>query len=175
MQPQTVTKAVFEQVRRDCHHLALNIGLNPAARALGIPPDRVRKWAERGKWRISLIRPQGFNGAPLSQGVTDGIEATKRIVEHYGDRAKIGATIAGARALEHLADADAVTLVKPAHSIAADQWTKAVDRAAGWTQSRAAGVNVGVQVNIQPPSEAERAERRSVHAKLDEITRALAR
>jgi hypothetical protein len=77
--------------------------------------------------------------------------------------------------MEHLADSPADQLVKPGNSIAADQWTKAVDRAAGWTQSRAAGANVAVQVNITPPSEAERAERRSVHAKLDEITRALAR
>jgi hypothetical protein len=63
--------------------------------------------------------------------------------------------------------------VKPGNSIAADQWTKAVDRAAGWTQSRAAGVNVNVGVAVQLPSEEERAERRAGHAKLDEIARLL--
>jgi hypothetical protein len=47
-----------------------------------------------------------------------------------------------------------------------------VDRAAGWTQSRAQGVTVNV-ANIVPPSEAERAERRAVHSQLDAITKLL--
>jgi hypothetical protein len=101
------------------------------------------------------------------------MEATENVIAHYGNRAKISATIAGARALEHLADADAVKLVTPAASIAADQWTKAVDRAAGWTQARQQGVNVGVAVNVTLPTAEERAERREGHAKLDEIARLL--
>lgn len=88
-------------------------------------------------------------------------------MQHYGDRAKIGATIAGAKALEHLADADAVKLVTPGYSIAADQWTKAVDRAAGWTAARQSPVQVAVQVNM--PSAEEKAELRETDAKLDEI------
>ena len=74
--------------------------------------------------------------------------------------------------MEHLADAPAQDLVKPGNSIAADQWTKAVDRAAGWTQARAQGVTVNV-ANIVPPTADERAERRAVHASLDAITKLL--
>jgi lipopolysaccharide biosynthesis regulator YciM len=74
--------------------------------------------------------------------------------------------------MEHLADSPAPDLVKPANAISADQWTKAVDRAAGWTQARQQGVTVNV-ANIVPPSDAERAERKAVHAQLDAITKAL--
>ncbi len=170
-----MTRELAASFRAQVQMLAIQIGVRPAARACGLDEDRVRKWSQRGKWNVGNVASTIRGPSPSPQNVTSPIDAIQNVVQHYGDRAKIGATIAGARALEHLADADADTLVKPAHSIAADQWTKAVDRAAGWTQSRAAGVNVGVQVNITPPSEAERAERRSVHAKLDEITRALAR
>jgi len=169
----TVTKAQYEQIKRDCHHLALDIGVRPAARALSISESRALKWSHREKWNVGLIRPPslsiGGNGlkAPESGGITDAIEAKRRIIEHYGDRAKIGATIAGAKALEHLADSNGAELCKPAAAISADQWTKAVDRAAGWTAARQQGVQVAVQVNL--PSAEEKAELRETDAKLDEI------
>ncbi len=156
------------------HALALNIGIRPACRALSISEERGKKIAQRRRFNIGLIR-QRTNGSEASEvpKVPDALEAVSRVVQHYGDRAKIGATIAGAKALEHLADATGAELVKPAAAISGDQWTKAVDRAAGWTQARAQGVSVQVAV-INPPSEAECAERRSVHAALDAIARRLA-
>ena len=39
----------------------------------------------------------------------------------------------------------------------------------GWNAQ--AGVNVGVQVNVPMPTAEERAERKAIHAKLDEIFR----
>jgi hypothetical protein len=178
MQRQTVqvqTRADYNTFVAHLYHLSINIGLASACRALGINVERGKKIAQRRGFNISKVREgRGQFPAPVPTSPF-AIEATNQVVQHYGDRAKISATIAGAKAMEHLADSPADQLVKPGNSIAADQWTKAVDRAAGWTQSRAAGANVAVQVNITPPSEAERAERRSVHAKLDEITRALAR
>ncbi len=167
-----MTKAEFRGVQQSVQSLALQIGLNPAARAYNLNIERVKKWAQRQKWNISHWQLTGPKPV-LSPNVPSSVEAVANVVAHYGDRAKIGATIAGARALEHLADTpSAADLIKPASSIAADQWTKAVDRAAGWTQSRAAGVTVNV-ANIVPPSEAERADRRAVHAQLDAITRLL--
>ncbi len=154
--------------------LALSIGVRAAARACNLSESRVLKWSERGKWGISAVHPVGFRQPSVSSEVVTPLEATANIVQHYGDRAKIGATIAGAKALEHLADADGADLVKPGNAISGDQWTKAVDRAAGWTQARANGANVAVQVNITPPSEAERSERRAVHAALDAIAKRLA-
>jgi len=132
------------------------------------------KISSRRKWNLASLSPAlntpgNGNGAPLSAEVSNAIEDTKRIVQHYGDRAKIGATIAGAKALEHLADSTGADLVKPAAAISGDQWTKAVDRAAGWTAARQQGTTVQVAV-ITPPSEAERAAMDATDAKLDEIT-----
>jgi hypothetical protein len=139
---------------------------------MGISEDRARKISSRRRFKLLAVRPALSGSVARSPNVT-AIEAKAQIVQHYGDRAKIGATIAGAKALEHLADMQGDQLVKPAMAISADQYTKAVDRAAGWTQSRAQGVNVGVAVTITPPTESERAERRAVHASLDAITKLL--
>jgi hypothetical protein len=169
---QIANRADYETFIAHLYHLAKNIGIVAASRALGIPEERGKKIAQRKGFNIGRIVQRGR--LPLqSLKSPDAIEATENVIRHYGDRAKIGATIAGAKALEHLADADAVKLVTPAASIAADQWTKAVDRAAGWTQARQQGVNVGVAVNVQLPTDEERAERRAGHAKLDEIARLL--
>ena len=150
------------------YHLASQIGIVSASRALGIPEERGKKIAQRRKFGIG--RKVTAGRLPLSSLKSpEAIEATENVIQHYGNRAKISATIAGAKALEHLADSNPENLVKTPASIAADQWTKAVDRAAGWTQSRQQGVVVNVAA-IVPPSEAERAQRKATHAKLDEIT-----
>ena len=164
-----MTKAAYEQFVSDLHHLSLDIGIRPAARAMGISEDRARKISSRRRFNLVRARCNAVSGPPSRSPNVTGIEAKAAIVQHYGDRAKIGATIAGAKALEHLADTQGVDLVKPGNAISADQWTKAVDRAAGWTQARqqSAGVNVAVQVNV--PTPADDAERRERHAKLDEI------
>ncbi len=168
-----VTKADNGTLQSQVRLLALSIGLRPAARAMGLSEDRVRNWSRRFKWGLSALGISAVPSSAATPADTSAIEVAERVVRHYGDRAKIGATIAGAKALEHLADSTGAELVKPANAISGDQWTKAVDRAAGWTQARQQGVNVGVQVNITPPSEAERAERRAVHATLDAIARRL--
>ena len=174
---QIATRSDYESFVAHLFHLSASIGIRPAARALGISEERAKKIAQRRKFGISKLRRSDTNPKPLFPASVpnfpQAIEATSNIITHYSDRAKIGATIAGAKALEHLADAEPHKLVAPANAIAADQWTKAVDRAAGWTQSRAQGVTVNV-ANIVPPSDTERAERKAVHAQLDAITRLLA-
>ncbi len=174
MQVAASTKAGYEAFVAHFYQLSVNIGIAPACRALGLNLERGKKIAQRRRFNIGLLRPPTRAGnAPEVPNVPSCIEATNQVVQHYGDRAKIGAVIAGSKALEHLADCEGSKLVTPAAAISGDQWTKAVDRAAGWTQARAAGVNVGVQVNITPPSAEERAERRAVHASLDAITKLL--
>jgi hypothetical protein len=168
-----VTKADFSALQMQVKMLALQIGLRPAARACNLDEHRVLKWSQRGKWGIGNVAPALRGYAPAqSSKVLSPVESINSVVQHYGDRAKISATIAGAKAMEHLADSNGEALCKPANAISADQWTKAVDRAAGWTQSRAQGVTVNV-ANIVPPSDVERAERKAVHAQLDAITRLL--
>ncbi len=168
-----MTKADNGTLQSQVRLLALSIGLRPAARAMGLSEDRVRNWSSRFKWGLSALGISAVPSAAATPADTSAIEVAERVVRHYGDRAKISACIAGSKAMEHLADSPAPELVKPGNSIAADQWTKAVDRAAGWTQTRAQGVSVQVAV-INPPSEAERSERRAVHAALDAIARRLA-
>ena len=153
----------------DLHHLSLDIGIRPAARAMGISEDRARKISSRRRFNLVRARCNAVSGPPSRSPNVTGIEAKAAIVQHYGDRAKIGATIAGAKALEHLADSTGADLVKPAAAISGDQWTKAVDRAAGWTAARQQGTTVQVAI-ITPPSEAERAAMDATDAKLDEIT-----
>jgi hypothetical protein len=160
-----VTRVQYETFVNDLHHLSLDIGIRPAARAMGISEDRARKISSRRGFKLATLKRVSGPSA-RSPNVT-AIEAKSAIIQHYGDRAKIGATIAGAKALEHLADSSGAELVKPAAAISGDQWTKAVDRAAGWSAARQAPVQVAVQVNM--PSEAERAELRETDAKLDEI------
>lgn len=164
-----MTRDQFIGLRDQVRILATSIGVRPAARAVGLDENRVLKWSERGKWGINGVATT-LRGPPAGQqNVISPVEAAEQIVQHYGDRAKIGATIAGAKAMEHLADQQGDTLVKPANAISADQWTKAVDRAAGWTAARQQGTTVQVAV-ITPPSEAERAAMDATDAKLDEIT-----
>jgi len=164
-----VTKAEFRGFTEQVQMLAMQIGVRPAARAIGLNENRVLQWARRGKWGINGKAVTLRGAPPGNQNVITPLEAVSNIVQHYGDRAKIGATIAGAKAMEHLADADGEALCKPANAISADQWTKAVDRAAGWTAARQQGTTVQVAV-ITPPSEAERAAMDATDAKLDEIT-----
>ena len=162
-----MTRDQFIGLRDQVRILATSIGVRPAARAVGLDENRVLKWSERGKWGINGVATT-LRGPPAGhQNVISPVEAAEQIVKHYGTRAKIGATIAGAKALEHLADTPGDALCKPANAISADQWTKAVDRAAGWTAARQQGVQVAVQVNM--PSAEERAELRETDAKLDEI------
>ena len=136
---------------------------------MGISEDRARKISSRRRFNLVRARCNAVSGPPSRSPNVTAIEAKAQIVQHYGDRAKIGATIAGAKALEHLADTEGEALCKPAKAISADQWTKAVDRAAGWTAARQQGTTVQVAV-ITPPSEAERAAMDATDAKLDEIT-----
>ena len=160
------TRADYEAFIVHLYHLSRNIGIVAAARALGVNVERAKKIAQRRKFNIGRIVERGRN--PLqSPKSPDAIEATEQVIAHYGIRAKIGATIAGAKALEHLADSTGAELVKPAAAISGDQWTKAVDRAAGWTAARQNPVQVAVQVNLPTPEELS--ERKARHARLDEI------
>lgn len=167
-----ITRSEYDIFVAHLFHLSTSIGLANACRALGINIERGKKIAQRRNFNLSRIRPHLARSLPVPKS-PQAIEAIANVVQHYGDRAKISATIAGAKAMEHLADSNGEVLCKPANAISADQWTKAVDRAAGWTQARAQGIAVNVAV-ITPPSDTERAERKAVHVQLDAITRLLA-
>ena len=49
----SMTRAQYELFCQNLHHLALDIGLRPACRALGINEVRGRKISSRRKWNLS--------------------------------------------------------------------------------------------------------------------------
>ncbi len=167
-----MTKADFASLRDQVRILALNIGLRPAARAMGLSEDRVRNWSSRNKWGLSKLPLCSVPSRNSTPSDTTAIEATQRILDHHSARTKLSLALAGTNVAEHMAELEAPRLITPATSIAAQQWGKVADTVHGWTQARAQGVSVQVAV-INPPSEAERSERRAVHAQLDAITRLL--
>jgi 2,4-dienoyl-CoA reductase-like NADH-dependent reductase (Old Yellow Enzyme family) len=168
-----MSRADYESFVAHFFHLCTYIGINPACRALGIKESRGRQIASRRKFGISKIRADALHPNALkSRDVTGGIEATKNIIAHYSDRARVGAVISGAKVFEHLADKEPNQLIGPATAIAADQWAKVTDRAAGWSAERAQGVTVQV-ANLVMPTPEQRAERRALHDKLDEIAKQL--
>lgn len=156
--------------------LALDIGVRPAARALGLSEARVMKWSERGKWQIGLLRPRGFNGdtqgATLSAQVSDAIEAKKRILKHHSDRTLLGFAQAATTVAEGLSEKTVGQLIAPGTAISAGQWAKVSDSVHGWQAERTAAPVVQI-ANVVLPSEDERADRRAMHARLDDIARRL--
>ena len=161
-----LSKAQFKALKRDAQHLAVDIGLRPAARALGLPEERVKKWAQRDKWNISLIRPQGFKHAQVSPQVPDAIEVKTRLLASHSDRTRLGLALASTNASEHLATLPAESVVKPANAIAMEQVSRTADRVHGWTQSRTQAPTVQI-ANIVLPSAEERAKLDAIDRKLD--------
>jgi hypothetical protein len=170
-----MTRAQYEQFVTGLHHLASDIGLNPAARALGINPSRARKIASRRKWNISRFQP-ALNGyqarEALSQKVTP-IEVKQRLLEQGSTRTKLALSSAATTASEHLATLDGAKLLQPHSGIAADTWSRTADRVHGWTAERAKPL---VQIaNVVLPNEQEREERQKSWRALEEIARSLAK
>ena len=190
-----MTKADYDKFCDGLHHLALDIGIRPAARAMGIGEERAKKIAQRRNWRIRQHKPiipwrdraaERLNGEqrvvgsiqspsiPVSPIGISSIEVKQRLLELYGDRAKLAAANCSAKVFEHLTEQPPGVLVSPATAISADQWSKVADRTLGWTQARAQAQGVTVNIaNILPPTAEEDAERRKRHASLDELTRLL--
>ena len=173
--PQTTLKrADYEVFCTNLFHLALNYGLDNAARMLKIPEARARKIASRRKWGMQALSPALRNPTlQRSQDVTRTVEIAKAALQHYGNRAQIGLAIAGTTAAEHLSTKNGGQLTGPATAIAADQWSRALDRVHGWSAARQQAPAVAVQVNLTLPTEAEIEERRARHARLDAISKSL--
>lgn len=164
-----MTKAEFEQLKRDARHLAQDIGIRPAARAMGLPEGRLLKWSHRDKWNIFLIRPHTLGPVSSeSRGTIDTIEIKRQLLSKYSDRTRLGLARSACTASETLAERDGDSLLKPATSISAEQWSKVADRTHGWTAERAQATTVNI-ANLVMPTEEERAARERAHDRLDAI------
>ena len=164
-----MTKSQYYQLKRDAHHLSLEIGVRTAARALGIPEGRLLKWSHRDKWNIHLVRPSSLS-APKdpreSGGILDGLEAKKRILQKMGDRTRVGLARSAMKASEHASELDGGKLMERDTSIALLNHAKVASVTHGWQAQDQVNVNVA---NLVMPTPEEREERARVHAALDAI------
>lgn len=145
--------------------VAMQIGLRPAARAIGIKEDRIRQWARRFKWNISAIRPSA-NGASLSPTVTEPINALANVLAVEGDRTRSAMARTARRSFEHCDTLSDDQLHAMDRAIALEKHARVASIAHQWQN---VGAQVAVQVNVPMPSAEERQEMRSIDAKLDAI------
>ena len=170
-----MTRAQYEHFCTGLYHLATDIGLHPAARALGISLQRARKISSRRKWNLRhLGRVVSANLSPdidTSSPRVTSEEVKQRVFTVLSDRTKLGLATAATSASEHLATLDGKSLTAPTHGIAADTWSRTADRVHGWQAERQKPL---VQIaNVTLPTPEEEEERRKAHRALDEIARSL--
>ena len=94
-----LSRQQFEALKRETFLLATQVGLHAAADAMGLSKTRVRKWASKDKWQISLIRPNA-NRAELSRSFTPAREALAKVMGEFEDRSRIAMAKSGMRAFE---------------------------------------------------------------------------
>ena len=154
--------------REQTRALAMQIGLRPAARALGLNEDRVKKWGQRYNWQISLIRPPltGYY-PPTSPNAPKPLDVMASVMAQEGDRTRSAMARTARRAFEHCDELTDEQLHDMQRAIGLEKHARTASIAHAWNVQSA--VNVGVQVNVPLPSEDERAEMRSIDAKLDAI------
>lgn len=153
--------------REQTRALAMQIGLRPAARALGLSEDRVRKWGQRYNWQISLIRPPltGYY-PPTSPNDPKPLDVMANVMALEGDRTRSAMARTARRAFEHADHVSEEALHELPRGVALEKHAKIAQIAHGWNQAQA---NVAVQVNVPMPTDEERREMRSIDAKLDAI------
>lgn len=162
--------------REQTRALAMQIGLRPAARALGLNEERVKKWGQRFKWNIGALMPAkgGNHGGnylvpdPVShRNVPEPLNVLAKIMALEGDRTRSAMARTARRAFEHCDTLSDEDLHKLDRAIALEKHGRNAAVAHQWNQS--SNLNVGVQVNVPLPGPEERAEMRSIDAKLDAI------
>ena len=166
-----MTRQQYEVFCTHLFHLATDIGLRPAARALGISEAKGLKIASRRKWNLRAISPalKTTHNARRSSDVI--IDIKRELLEQGSTRTKLALSQAAVTATEHLATLDGKSLMAPTHGSAADTWSRTADRVHGWQAERQKPL---VQIaNVRLPTPEEREERRKAHQALDQIARSL--
>ena len=176
-----MTRQQYEVFCTHLFHLATDIGIRPASRALGISESKGLKIAWRRKWNISRYCAPTLKQTHSNGVSTNGISALEsdriaedvkeRLLAQRSGRTKLALASAAATASEHLATLEGSKLCTPHSGIAADTWSRTADRVHGWQAERSKPL---VQIaNVTLPTPEEREARRRAHAALDEIAKAL--
>ena len=157
------TLAFREQVKA----LALQIGLRPAARALGLNEETVKRWGSRYKWNIGALMP-ALPGRSCERPLNapEPINVLASILAQEGDRTRSAMARTARRAFEHADTLPDAALHELPRSVAMEKHAKVAQIAHGWNTAQN---QVAVQVNVPLPSAEERDEMRSIDAKLDAI------
>jgi len=165
-------KADFQTLQAETRLLALQIGLRPAARAMHLDEERVKKWAQRGKWNMRALSPalDGYAHRPKSPEIPNAVRAMTQILESEGHRTRLGMARTARRAFEHCDDLPDRKLLEVGTAIALDKHRAVAESAHGW---RNAATQVAVQVNVPMPTQQERDEMRQLDAKLDAFAKLL--
>ena|SRR5215475_2914096 len=162
-----------EQLRENLRALALLIGLRPAARKMGVKEGTALQWSKRHNWQLSKLD----NFAPLrtrpgramsSNGISVR-EALEQTMHEVSDETRLYLGSAALKAGIAAAGMEGTEILGKDKSIGVLNAARTADVVHGWTAQRTQGTQVAVQVNVPLPSAEERAERKELHAKLDEI------
>jgi hypothetical protein len=145
--PQPVNKEAFRM-------LATEIGLNAAARRLGIPIPTAKSWAQRGGWKLPKRKGGGVpRSLPASASVlhpiADALDATHKELE---SATKTGLMQTLAKAAQQVSGKDALDISNTAQL---RDICLAAARIFGWTGDSQVNVAVNNQMNVVC-SEAER-------------------
>lgn len=166
-----ITRKEAESFRNQAFLLACQIGIKPAADALGIKDSRIRQWNKRywqGKATAIFGRNTGRNNdlAATSRNVTSPIDAMANVMTLMADRTKLAMARTAMRAFEHSDELTEDQLHEMDRAIALEKHGRNASVAHSWNSNMQ---TVAVQVNVPMPSKEERDEMRSMDAKLDAI------
>lgn len=135
--------------------LAIAVGVREAARQLSIPEPTVQSWSLRGNWFAkpalppTMLRPASGASISPSRALSDTLADDSK-------RTRLGFAKAARKAAEHLAEADADTILKRSKSMLDAAKTAATVHGWAGNQQAAGGIHIGVltgQVAIQYTSQ----------------------
>lgn len=138
---------------------------------MGLDPQRVRKWASRGKWNISQYRVAN-DGYPAvqSQEVTRAHKVLQNTLDLMADRTRLAMGRTSMRAFEHCDTLSEAELHAIPVAIALEKHGKNASIAHNWSSNAPA---VAVQVNVPMPTTQEREEMRDLDRRLDAFAKLL--
>jgi hypothetical protein len=122
----------MKQVDREAvKTLAIAVGVREAARRLGLNEDRVCQWSKRGQWFKNPPKPKTI---AVQQGIVSTVstasDALRSTLTERSNATKLGLSKAAAKAAEHLAESEPVTILK--HSRAMKDVASTASVVHGW-------------------------------------------
>ena len=166
--PQTKAEVVAQ--REQVRMLGIALGnWREAARQCGLSEGRVLNWVSRYGWekRIEAPHPREVL-SPVVCGVVTPAQSLEERLKQDAEATRVGLSTATRKASVSLAERDGDEVVY--FSARLKDVVNSAAQLHGWNQPAAVNVNIA---NIPMPTEEERAEMRSLDAKLDAFAKLL--